>query len=121
MTQFQLKVLKKSKVREGITHKPMEDGTLQSNMVMPVLHAWLNLLKWNENLAEYFNAQFLTASNTIPVRGQGRKKSDDEKKALNDSKIAFRDDAKHDLNLPLNRPDPTGNGGSTGAIKILNT
>ena len=60
------------------------------------------MLKWNENLAEYFNAQFLTATNTVPVRGQGRKKSDDEKRALNEAKIAFRDDARDNLNLPLN-------------------
>ena len=95
--------------------KPMEDGSLKSNQLLPVLHLWINLLKWFEQLNYYFNARLLTSNQTVPVRGQGRKKSDNEKAAITEASNNFRNLAKNgQLNLPLDRPDPTGNGGNSG-------
>ena len=55
------------------------------------------------------------ALKNIPVRGQGKKKSNDEVKALTEAAAIFRDMAKNGpLNLPLDQPDPTGCGGTTG-------
>ena len=61
------------------------------------------------------NARLFNESGQIPVIGQGKKKPKDDKDALEMSKDYFRDLAKNGrLNLPLDQPDPTGNGGNTG-------
>ena len=43
-SQGKLNSKTRSEVREGITHMPLESGSLQSNHIIPPLHAKLNIL-----------------------------------------------------------------------------
>ena len=58
-----------------------------------------------EHLGYYWNARFLTEDGHIPVRGQGRKKTQEDKDVLEDSEWWFKMVAKYGpLNLPLDMP-----------------
>ena len=83
----------------------MDDGTLESLRRIPVLHSWINLLKWNENACYYQNAKQFTETGEVPVRGQGKKKPQGDKDAIELAEYLFRDAAKNgELNLPLDQP-----------------
>ena len=94
-----------SKRRKGMTARSLDDGTLQSNKKIPVLHAYINLLRWFEEANYYFNARKITANGQIPKRGQGIAKNLDEKKALAEAKRIFQYKTKYGpLNMALDRP-----------------
>ena len=94
-----------SKKQQGLTHRPMDDRTLQSLYRIPVLHSFLGTMRWYEEVAYYTNAQHFTANGEIPARGQGKRKSQDEKDAIALSKNYFLNLAKTGkLNLPLDQP-----------------
>ena len=100
-------------VRGGITSQPLITDFFQPIRILPVLHAKINSLKWWENLAYSFNARGAFEDNT-PIRGQGKRRSPDQIKAVEDSKYDFKRSAKEHLNLPLDMPDASGAGGNTG-------
>ena len=103
-----------------MTHRPLDDGTLELNKKLPVLHSYINLLNWMEQAGYHHNARLLTKDGQIPRRGQGIKKTDDENDALDEAKLWFQLQAKYcELNIALDAPDPTGNGGNCGKLKVF--
>ena len=116
------KLYPNSKRRKGLTHRPLDDGTLELNKKLPVLHSYINLLNWFEQAGYHHNARLLTKDGQIPRRGQGIKKTDDENDALAEAKLWFQLQAKYEeLNMALDAPDPTGNGGNCGKFKVFFT
>ena len=51
-------MVKDSKKRQGLTSRPMDNGTLQSLRRIPLLHSFINLLRWLEEAGYYHNAQY---------------------------------------------------------------
>ena len=107
-----------TKIRQGMTKEPLMTDFLQPIACLPVLHAKINSLKFWENLGYSFNARNSFA-NKIPIRGAGKRKSDEQGAAVKQEKYNFRESAKQKLNLPLDMPDPSGAGGNTGTFLIL--
>ena len=108
--------------REGMTAHPMESGELQINLNIPILHAWIHVLKHLENIGFFFNARFSFPNNT-PIQGLGQRKQEgsskkgktqDQKDAVAASKKAFMEKAnkKDGFNRPLNFADAVGSGGN---------
>ena len=114
--------------RENITGLPYETGLLEINLNLPIIHAWIHVLKHLEQIAYFFNARHAYI-NEWPIQGlcgPKLKRSDEqkarEKKAFKDSKQEFQDKASdpEGLNRLLDMPDPFGSNGNmdTGAIVI---
>ena len=79
-----------SEERHGITHFPLETGSLKSNQVMPVVHAKINLLNHMLEILYLFNIRHIFPNNRPKT---GNKKKDrmttEEKNALKESKLNF--------------------------------
>ena len=59
-SQGKLNSKTKSSIREGITHMPLESGSLNSNHIIPPLHAKLNILTNTLENLYLFNARYRT-------------------------------------------------------------
>ena len=111
-----------SDAREGMTAHPMETGELDINLNIPILHAWIHVLKHLENIGFFFLSRFAFPNN-IPIQGAGQKKqegtekkgkTEDQKKAFTAAKKKFmeRANSKDGFNRPLNFADAVGSGGN---------
>ena len=54
----------------------MDDGTLESLRRIPVLHSWINLLKWNENACYYQNAKQFTEQASLEFKNAESEKAE---------------------------------------------
>ena len=102
----------KSADRDGITGQPMISGNdIRVLKNIPTLHAYINSLRYMEDLAFHLNARNAFVDEQ-PIRGAGKRKSDEQKLAVDIAESEFKFQAKNGrLNLILNTPDPCGAGG----------
>ena len=84
----------KSDLRQGITGIPMESGDLEIHANLPILHAYIHVLKHFENIAYTFNARHKFEDPDNPKQGMGTTKTQDEKDAVAAAKIDFMNNAK---------------------------
>jgi len=84
----------KSDARLGLTGIPMESGDLDILANIPILHAYIHVLKHLENIAYTFNARHAFEDPSNPKQGMGSCKSADEKKAVEKAKFEFMNNAK---------------------------
>lgn len=91
-----------SSIRKGLSHKPMGEGYFQVNRIIPVLHSSLNTLKFKQELAYSLNSRDEYEKNGGQIfRGQGKKRTKNQKKAKKKAKAIFQSKSKKDCNLPL--------------------
>ena len=104
----------KSADRDGITAQPMISGNdIRVLKNIPTLHAYINSLRFMEDLAYHLNARNAFVDGQ-PIRGAGKRKSDEQKLAVDIAENEFKFQAKNGrLNLILNSPDPCGSGGNS--------
>ena len=84
----------RSDLRQGITGIPMESGDLEINANLPILHAYIHVLKHFENIAYTYNARHIFEDPDNPKQGMGSKKTQDEKDAVLAAKYEFMNSAK---------------------------
>ena len=104
-----------------MTAHPMDKGELDINLNIPILHAWIHVLKHLENIG-FFSFQdslFQTISlskekDKKTRRNRKKGKTEDQKKAFTAEKKKFmeRADSKDGFNWPLNFVDAVGSGGN---------
>ena len=69
-----------------MTAHPMDKGELDINLNIPILHAWIHVLKHLENIGFFFLSRF-AFPNIIPIQGAGQKKNKKEQKKRGKLKI----------------------------------
>ena len=84
----------KSDLRQGITGIPTENGDLDIHNNLPILHAYIHVLKHLENIGYTLNARHKFEDPENPKQGMGTKKTKDEKDAVEASKKQFMNNAK---------------------------
>ena len=99
--------------RTGITHQPLTK-TIDLCKNIPITHAYIRSLNYFENLAYRINSDVLKM-------GKGKRLSTEEKSKLEGAKKQFRFEAKKDLHLQLDQPDPCGSGGSSDTAAVART
>ena len=87
--------------RENITGLPYETGLLQINLNLPIIHAWIHVLKHLEQIAYFFNARHAFID-SWPIQGlcgpkpnRSPEQKKREKDALKDAKQEFQDKASN--------------------------
>lgn len=93
--------------RKGITGLSSETGILDIHNNLPIMHAYIHVLKHMEHIGYTFNARWAFEDPENPKQGMGSKKDEVEKWAVKTSKDEFRKNAydKDGLNLPLDCTD----------------
>ena len=84
----------KSDKRFGITGIPLEGGDLDIANNIPVIHAYIHVLKHLENAGFTFNARDAFEDPENPKQGMGTSKTKQEKEAVERSKLEFMNNAK---------------------------
>ena len=81
----------------------MESGDLEINQNIPVIHAYLHVLKHLEHIGYTYNARHAFPDPNFPKQGMGTTKTEEEKEFVSISKEEFKAQAKDKdgLNLPL--------------------
>ena len=84
----------RSDQRFGITGLPMESGDLEIHANLPILHAYIHVLKHFENIAFTFNARHKFEDPQNPKQGMGTTKTAEETEAVKAAKFEFMNNAK---------------------------
>ena len=91
-----------SAIRKGLSHRPMGEGYFIVNLIIPVLHSKLNSLKYHQELAYSLNSRDAYEKDGGQIfRGQGKKRTKEQKIAKKKAKKRFQKKSKDDCNLPL--------------------
>ena len=112
-SQGKLNSKTKSAIREGITHMPLESGSLNSNHIIPPLHAKLNILTNVLELIYINNAKHIFTDNWPLCDKLAKKRTKDQKKQMEKIKKEFQSNAiQKPLNLKLGQ-HIIGSGGTS--------
>ena len=86
-----------------MTAHPKETGELGINQNLPILHAYIHVLKHMEHIGYTFNARWAFEDPENPKQGMGSRKDEVEKWAVKESKNEYRTNAldKNGVNLAL--------------------
>ena len=81
---------------------------------MTPLHDYINTANHLCHLGYHYNSRLKLPKKRIPPRGAGKRRTEDENKAIKESTKEFKNEIWHGpASIPADQPDPTGAGGNT--------